>query len=209
MDQNLVTPYYEQIHFGFQYQIGKDMVLESNYVGTFGHKLTDIEGRANFDGQTACASPPPGGYPAGSPCYNAGYPDGFSDGHINPAYGNISFRTNCCDSNYHGWQTTFRKRFSNGLQFNANYTFSKGMDDVSDAFTTKNAGGAMPTRPTAWIHTLTTVRPTTTSSTGLSAALFTTCHSPSQTGGSVAGTSPESSPWQSGADFSVINSQSR
>jgi hypothetical protein len=143
MDQNLVTPYYEQIHFGFQYQLGKDMVIESNYVGTFGHKLTDIEGRANFDGQTACNSGP---YAAGTPCYNAGYPDGFSDGHINPAYGNISYRTNCCDSNYHAWQTTMRKRFSGGLQFNGNYTFAKGMDDVSDTFTTKNSSvNAYPT----------------------------------------------------------------
>ena len=61
---------------------------------------------------------------------------------LNPKYGNIGFRTNCCASNYHAWQTTLRKRFSGGLQFNANYTFSKAMDDVSDTFTTKNAGGA-------------------------------------------------------------------
>ena len=139
MDQNLVTPYYEQIHFGFQYQIGKDMVVESNYVGTFGHKLTDIEGRSIFNGETACDGGP---YAPGTPCADAGYAGGFSGGKLNPLYGNISFRTNCCNSNYHGWQTTFRKRFADGLQFNANYTFSKGMDDVSDAFTTKNAGGA-------------------------------------------------------------------
>jgi hypothetical protein len=82
----------------------------------------------------------------GTPCFNAGYPNGFSGGPINPLYGTIGFRTNCCDSNYHGWQTTLRKRYTNGLQFNANYTFSKGMDDVSDTFTTKNAGlNAYPT----------------------------------------------------------------
>jgi hypothetical protein len=121
MDQNLVTPYYEQAHLGFQYQLGKDMVLESNYVGTFGHKLMDITGRNTFDGRTAA---------------------GQDDTALNPNYSSISFRTNCCDSNYHGWQTTLRKRFSQGLELNANYTFSKGMDDVSDTFTTKNAGGA-------------------------------------------------------------------
>jgi hypothetical protein len=120
MDQNLVSPYYEQAHLGFQYQIGKDMVLESNYVGTFGHKLTDIEGRNTYDGR-------------------------FSGGDttaLNPTLGNISFRTNCCDSNYHAWQTTLRRRFSSGLQFNINYTLAKAMDAVSDAFTTKNAGAA-------------------------------------------------------------------
>jgi hypothetical protein len=124
MDQNLVTPYYEQAHLGFQYQLGKSMVVESNYVGTFGHKLTDIEGRNTYDGRFA----------------------GGDSTALNPKLGNISFRTNCCDSNYHGWQTTLRKRFTSGLQFNVNYTYSKGMDDVSDAFTTKNAGAsAYPT----------------------------------------------------------------
>jgi hypothetical protein len=124
MDQNLVTPYYEQAHFGFQYQVGKNMVIESNYVGTFGHKLTDIEGRNTFNGRLAGGDSTP----------------------INPNYSTIGFRTNCCDSNYHGWQTTLTKRFSGGLQFNANYTFSKAMDDVSDTFTTKNAGAnAYPT----------------------------------------------------------------
>ncbi|MGA9526912.1 MAG: carboxypeptidase regulatory-like domain-containing protein, partial [Terriglobales bacterium] len=121
MDENLVTAYYEQAHLGVQYQVAKDMVWETNYVGTFGHKLLGILGRNTFDGL---------------------YAPGFDETRPNPNYGNISFRTNCCDSNYHGLQTTLRKRFANGLQFNANYTWSKAMDDVSDAFTTKNAGAA-------------------------------------------------------------------
>ena len=120
INQSLVSPYYEQAHLGFQYQIGKSMVLESNYVGTFGHQLLGIVGRNTFDGRFAGGDSTP----------------------LNPLYGNISYRTNCCDSNYHGWQTTLRRRFSDGLQFNANYTYSKAMDDVSDAFTTKNAGSA-------------------------------------------------------------------
>ncbi|MGC2559833.1 MAG: TonB-dependent receptor [Terriglobales bacterium] len=122
MDQNIVTPYYEQIHFGFQYQIAKDMVVESNYVGTFGHKLAGILDRNTYDGRYAGDNTP-----------------------LNPAYGNINFRTNCCDSNYHAWQTTFRKRFSSGLQFNANYTYSKAMDDLSDAFSGKGTSGGFPT----------------------------------------------------------------
>jgi Carboxypeptidase regulatory-like domain len=119
MDQNLVTAYYEQAHLGVQYQIGKDMVWETNYVGTFGHKLLGIIGRNTFDGWLAGDTT-----------------------RMNPNFSNVSFRTNCCDSNYHGFQTTLRKRFAGGLQFNANYTFAKAMDDISDAFTTKNAGGA-------------------------------------------------------------------
>jgi hypothetical protein len=126
MDQNLVTPYYEQAHLGFQYQIGKNYVVESNYVGTFGHKLLGVLGENTFDGRFAG--------------------NGFDNTAINPAYSNISFRTPCCSSNYHAWQTTLRKRFSAGVQMNVNYTFSKAMDDISDTFTTKNASlAAYPT----------------------------------------------------------------
>jgi hypothetical protein len=125
MDQNLVTPYYEQTSLGVQYQIGKDMVLESNYVGTFGRKLLALVGANTFDGRTVT---------------------GFSHAKENPTYGTIGFRTNWAGSNYNAWQTTLRKRFSRGLEYNINYTFSKAMDDVSDTFTTKNAGAhAYPT----------------------------------------------------------------
>jgi hypothetical protein len=141
VDQNIKAAYYEQAHLGFQYQLGRSMVLESNYVGTFGHRLLGIVGRNTYDGAYVCpASGAP--YAAGSNCAAAGLTNGVTSPLINPNYGNISFRSNCCDSNYHGWQTTLRKRFTEGLEFNANYTFSKALDDVSDAFTTKNAGAA-------------------------------------------------------------------
>jgi len=117
MDQNLVTAYYEQANYGFQYQLTKDTVLEANYVGTFGHKLLGIEGENTYDGRYA----------------------GANNVRVNPAYSNISFRYNCCNSNYNALQFGVRKRYSSGLQLNANYTYSKALDDISDAFTTKNA----------------------------------------------------------------------
>lgn len=122
--QDLVTPYYEQVNLGFEYQLRKDVVLESNYVGTFGHKLIGIIDANLFDGE---------------------YAPGLDNTAINPNYSSINERTNCCDSNYSGWQTTVRKRFSNGLQFNVNYTFSKAMDDLSDVFSGKGNGQAYPT----------------------------------------------------------------
>ena len=125
MNQNIVTAYYEQANLGIQKELAKDLVLETNYVGTFGHKLIGVIGANTFDGR---------------------YSSGYSHRAINTNYSNISFRTNCCDSNYHAWQTTLTKRFSGGLSFNANYTWSKAMDDVSDTFTTKNASlAAYPT----------------------------------------------------------------
>ena len=141
MDENLRTPYYEQANLGFQYQLAKDFVLESNYVGTFGHKLIGLVNPNSFDGEYACQSAP---YTSG-PCFNAGFPNGFSNTLINPNYSSIDLRTNCCDSNYHAWQTTVRKRFTSGLQFNVNYTYSKAMDDISDAFFGKNNAASFPT----------------------------------------------------------------
>jgi Carboxypeptidase regulatory-like domain len=141
MDQNLVTAYYEQANLGFEYQLGKDFVLESNYVGTFGHKLLGIIGGNTFDGRYACSTSNPS-----AACIAAGYPHGFTSTPINTMYSNISLRENCCSSNYNAWQTTLKKRFTGGLQFNINYTYSKALDDISDAFTTKNASGsAYPT----------------------------------------------------------------
>ena len=33
MDQNIVTPYYEQMHFGLQWEFAKGWVFEPEYVG--------------------------------------------------------------------------------------------------------------------------------------------------------------------------------
>ncbi len=117
IDQNLVTAYYEQVSFGFQYQIAKDFVLETNYVGTFGHKLLGVINNNTFPGRTVGA--------------------GFSGARPNPTLSSINFRANDFSSNYHGFQTTLRKRFAHGLQFDANYTYSKVLDQVSDVFTTR------------------------------------------------------------------------
>lgn len=122
IDQNLVTAYYEQAHFGFQYQLGKDFLLDTDYVGTWGRKLLGIANLNTFDGRTALGS-------TGSCSVNPNVC------RPNPNVGNINLRTNGFNSNYNAGQVTLSKRFSQGLQFNANYTYSKALDEVSDTFT--------------------------------------------------------------------------
>jgi len=124
MDQNLYTPYYEQVNFGIQHEFAKDFVFEANYVGTFGKGLLGLVNMNTFDGRTV-----------GAP---------YSSKRINTAYTNDSMRTNAFNSNYNALQVVVRKRFTNGLQFNANYTYSKAMDQLSDVFTLKS-GLAYPT----------------------------------------------------------------
>ncbi|MBI3477792.1 MAG: TonB-dependent receptor [Acidobacteria bacterium] len=115
IDQNLKTAYYEQTNFGFQYELARNLVLDTNYVGTWGRKLVGIANLNTYPGRTA----------------------GLQTDSLrpNPSVGNINLRTNGFNSNYNALQTTLTKRFSNGLQFNANYTWSKAIDEISDAFT--------------------------------------------------------------------------
>ncbi|HTP68330.1 MAG TPA: TonB-dependent receptor, partial [Dongiaceae bacterium] len=124
MDQNMYTPYYEQINFGIQTEFAKDYVFEADYIGTFGKGLLGLVNMNTFDGRTV-----------GAP---------YSSKRINPNYTNDSMRTNAFNSNYNGLQLVVRKRFTNGLQFNANYTYSKALDQLSDVFTLKT-GAAYPT----------------------------------------------------------------
>lgn len=47
-------------------------------------------------------------------------------------------------SSYHSFQLIFRKRFSQGLQFDLNYTFSKSIDSASDLEDSGRLGGQIP-----------------------------------------------------------------
>lgn len=130
MNQDMVTPYYEQVHFGAQWQFGKGFMFEPEYVGTFGHKLTGLTDINTFDGRFSC---PPGTYTSG-PCFAAGYVNGFPTTPINTGIGEDNYRNNCCSSNYHALQLTLRRSFRSGLGMQVNYTYSKALDDISDLF---------------------------------------------------------------------------
>ncbi len=120
IDQNLVTAYYEQYNFGTQYELAKDFALEANYVGTLGRKLIGILNRNTYDGRTSGAGP---------------------SIRPNPTINSDNARGNFYSSNYNALNLTLRKRFSHGLSFNANYTYAKALDELSDVFRSKTATG--------------------------------------------------------------------
>jgi hypothetical protein len=135
IDQNLVTAYYEQFHYGFQYEVAKGYVLETDYIGTLGRKLVGLKDINNFDGRVACT--------AGNlqpACQGVAFPTN----RINKIFNSDNYRSNGYNSNYNGLQVSLRKGFSNGLQLLANYTYSKAMDEISDVFTQRN-GNTGPT----------------------------------------------------------------
>jgi hypothetical protein len=135
IDQHLVTAYYEQFHYGLEYQIAKGYVLETDYIGTLGRKLVGLDDINNFNGRTACA---------GTSLQPACNGNSFSSQRINTIFNSDNFRSNGFNSNYNGLQASLRKGFSNGLQLLANYTYSKALDEVSDVFTLRS-GNTGPT----------------------------------------------------------------
>jgi hypothetical protein len=118
MDQNVVTPYYEQVHFGVQWEFAKGWVFEPEYVGTWGRKLTGIVDINTFDGRVS---------------------GNGSSSRVNSTIGADNFRTNAFRSNYNAVQMSLRKNYSSGLSLTANYTYSKALDTLSDAFNGKGA----------------------------------------------------------------------
>jgi len=131
MNQDLVSPFYEQLHVGLQWQFASGYMFEPEYVATIGRKLIGYYDINTFNGRTACNAPP---YSATSLCALAGFPDGFSTRRINPNIGADNFRTNAFRSNYNSLQLLVRKTYSKGLAFNVSYTYAKTLDTLSDLF---------------------------------------------------------------------------
>jgi hypothetical protein len=131
MDQNIVTPYIEQTFLGIQRQLTSNMALEINYVGTFGHKLTGVVDLNTFPGRALPSS-------ARDPL--TGLP--FSSTRPNVTIGRDNARGNFYSSNYNALQVQLTKRMSHGLQFQSNYTWSKALDSMSDAFNNRASGDA-------------------------------------------------------------------
>lgn len=124
MDQDLVTAYSQQFFLGTQWAFAKDFAFEVNYTGTMGNKLLGVVDVNTFNGRIR----------------------GGNTRRPNPSIAGDNFRTNGFRSNYHGLQLVARKAFSNGLQFNANYTWSHAIDILSDAFNSGRGGQVF--RPT-------------------------------------------------------------
>lgn len=120
MDENLKTPYVQQMNLGIQYEFSRDFLFEANYITTQGRELTGVIDINTFNGRTR----------------------GGSSRRPNSSLGGDNFRTNAFKSIYHGGQLILRNRPWRGLQFNTHYTIAKSIDEISDAFNSR--GGLRP-----------------------------------------------------------------
>jgi hypothetical protein len=109
-----VVPYLMNFNLNLQRQLPGNTVLELGYLSTLGHKL-NAPGSRSIN-QVEPTRIRPGNVQALRP-----FPQ-FSDVRVlSPTIGN---------SNYHGLNLRLEKRYAAGIQFNANYTWAKAIDDV-------------------------------------------------------------------------------
>ena len=133
IDPRIRTPYNQQWHLGFQYQLPADTVLEIAYAGSRGLKLfTFYNGNQAVpatDPQFASLCNQPGVNPPVTPanCPTAPRrPFPAVDSSI------ALFRADGF-SNYHSLQVRLEKQYSRGLQYQISYTFSHALDNASSA----------------------------------------------------------------------------
>jgi hypothetical protein len=134
---NLRTPYTQQWHFGFQYQLPGQSVLEVSYAGSHGADLYNYyNGNQAVVDPAFCTTPPNtiGNCPTAprrpaKVCDNTVFPpncNGVFDTAIN------QLRSDGY-SNYSSLQMRWEKNFAHGLQFQASYTYAHALDDASSA----------------------------------------------------------------------------
>lgn len=104
--------YSHQMSIGFQRQIGSVASIESNYVYT-GSRKDEVVRNMNL---------------TYNPATGANYPANDISRRPFPEWGLVNGEWMIGRSNYHGWETSFQKRFSNRWQATANYTYSKWYD---------------------------------------------------------------------------------
>lgn len=132
-EPHLRTPYIYNFNLSIQRQIVKNLLLDASYVGSVGHKLTNLED-ANpvvLGSNTRLLNV--GRYP-----YFTDPNRGLTDNGFGPLPNNI---TNDGNSNYNGLLTSLTKRFSENRYigttfFTAAFTWSHNLDNGTGAVTT-------------------------------------------------------------------------
>jgi hypothetical protein len=130
-DGKLHAPYFMQWSLGLERQIGSDVNLRAQYVGT---RAVNQPYQTQVNGyQTVCSG-----------CF-APFPYGEP---TDPRFGAVTQLSTGANSHYNALQLTAEKRLAHGLQLQANYTWSRCMDTVSNGgFLPFSAGGIISPLP--------------------------------------------------------------
>lgn len=121
-DIHIIPPYNQQWNLAVQRQIANNLSFQIAYIGNKGTHI-DIPMPINDNRWV-------NGVNLGPQWTNVGYNEGLSN------------YTNIAASIYHALEATLEKRYSHGLQFTSNFTWSKLMDDGS--FDESTLAGSVP-----------------------------------------------------------------
>lgn len=115
-----LTGYLYQVNLDIQHEFGGDLLLDVGYLGTFGHHLTSTaaEGLNQISPANQALLPT--------------LPKSFNTQTLRPfpQFSNVQvLAADIGESRYNGLNIGVQKRFSHGLQYQANYTYSKFIDN--------------------------------------------------------------------------------
>ena len=118
---NFRTSYVEQFNLLLEKQFGQN-VITIGYVGSVGRHLPVVLNDINVPNPLTASASLRG-------------PDGRFDvrptANILPGLGSVGEYLSIGSSSYHSLQTSFQRRYSNGLTVSANYTYSHSIDDAT------------------------------------------------------------------------------
>ena len=123
MDVNMKDSSVDSYYVGIERQFLKDFLLRVNYQGSMGRHLSQLMNLNRYDGSE----------------YNATL--STANSRPNPLYSGFNYRANNLNSEYNSMTTEVQKRYSNGLQFQFSFVWSKLMDDGSDLFSGSTTTG--------------------------------------------------------------------
>ncbi len=155
-DRNFRTPYYEAMNIGFEYQVTRGGVLDVNYVGKMGRKLT-----VPFDQNPAIAQCSGGYYQANPKVYGTPYcsittgnpaaVNGTASSAVSSTLQRLRYTdfnygggglvdfASIGNSSYNGFQMQYTQRHGKLLTLLMSYTYSKSLDIQTQSETTTNA----------------------------------------------------------------------
>ena len=108
VDPSLRTNYSYNWFFGLQYGLGRDWVLQANYIGSSAHKLYSLYDVNRFNGDLLV---------------NNGVLQ-----RLNRSFGGITYVQNVFNSYYTGGTFAVKKRFSSGFSVDSAYTIGRAID---------------------------------------------------------------------------------
>lgn len=134
LDRDVKTPYTMQSSLAVQRMLGASNVIELGYTFTRGVHLAS---RADMAIPLLLKQPDGRWYfcSSGPPCPVTGTTVGSAnDPLLNPSFTRLEWYSFGAYSNYHGLRATWTRNLSQGLHFQAAYTWSKAMDVLSTQF---------------------------------------------------------------------------